>query len=85
MGKRILRLRNAYGWSQRRLAEECGLSPAAIEKVVKSGSCRSDTLQKIRERTGVNLNWLVSGDEDWGLKISAEQEAKTIAGRTESK
>jgi hypothetical protein len=44
-------------------ARRLGLSRAAINSAIKSGSASFATLRSLRELTGVNLNWLVCGQE----------------------
>lgn len=59
--ERIKRLRGARGWSQRRLAEECGLHPGMINRI-ENGHVQSpqrETLEALADCLGVAVEDLI--------------------------
>ena len=65
MGKNLEKVRNAKGFSQDRLTEECGLSKGAISKI-ESGkvSVKVITLAKIADTLKVSIHKIVPGFSD---------------------
>lgn len=59
----MLRLRQARGWSARRLACESGISEGAVYRMESGrGGCHLDTAWRIAEAFGVSMDAMVRGE-----------------------
>jgi transcriptional regulator with XRE-family HTH domain len=82
IGKRLDQLRKRLGWTWRRFSTECGFTPTHMSTMVERGNMTAESLKRIRERTRVNLNWLVCEEEEMGVHLTADQQAESIERRT---
>lgn len=66
------------------MSRECGFRSESHAKLIAdTGSCRVDQLIKVKERTRVNLNWLIAGEGSPGIALTPEGvTAFEIARRT---
>jgi hypothetical protein len=79
--KRLDEVRKKFGWSWRQFSIECGLHPQHMPTIKDRGNMTVETLERIRQRTKVNLNWLVCGVEDMGIHLTADQQAESVERR----
>lgn len=62
-GERLGLVLDVLGLTQTELAEKCGAGPQAINNIIRQGQpIREDFARTVRRLTGVNLNWLLSGE-----------------------
>jgi transcriptional regulator with XRE-family HTH domain len=60
--EKLRELRVDKGWSQRRLAEEAGVTQTTIWKIEHGGGANAATLKKLGDVLGVRASELLRGD-----------------------
>lgn len=84
-GQRLTLLRTALNWSQPEFAQKADVSVMSISRIENSKQKDIEsyrrTLNKIAERFGVNLNWLMEGKGSmWLTGTDEENVARIKAG-----
>jgi transcriptional regulator with XRE-family HTH domain len=60
-GDRLRLLREAMGMTMSDLSVECGASRSHLSTAARTGNCQMILLHQLRERTHVDLTWLIAG------------------------
>lgn len=86
-GQRIAVAIRDSGRPKRRIAAECGVSPQAVTKWVKTGKIGRDNLQCLSQCTGCKYEWLNDGtgarnDNDPGYQENQLEARKLSAKKT---
>lgn len=63
LGKNLIAARDALGWSQAKLADECGVTASTIGMVEQRDSKKSDITGPIAKRLGISADVLTHGTE----------------------
>ncbi|EIE03244.1 bacteriophage CI repressor protein [Leptospira licerasiae serovar Varillal str. VAR 010] len=73
MGERIALLIQALGITQRKFAENIGVTPAFVNDVINRGkSFSQETIVKISFKFRVDINWLLTGEGEMFIPSAEE-------------